>query len=62
MPGMTRPATARRQEDALLGRPRQAALLTAGVAALTAVVSALAADPRPRHPATRDDQREAPSR
>ena len=25
MPGMTRPATARRQDDALLGRPRQAA-------------------------------------
>ena len=25
MPGMTRPATARRQDDAVLGRPRQAA-------------------------------------
>ena len=44
MPGMTRPATARRQEDALLGRPRQAALLTAGVVAVTAAVFALAAD------------------
>ncbi len=44
MPGMTRPATARPQEDALLGRPRQAALLTAGVVALTAVVFALVAD------------------
>ena len=43
MPGMTRPATARRQEDALLGRPRQAALLTAAVVAVTAVVFALAA-------------------
>ena len=44
MPGMTRPATARRQEDALLGRPRQAAFLTAGVVAVTAVVFALVAD------------------
>ena len=44
MPGMTRPATARRQEDALLRRPRQAALLTAVVVAVTAVVFALAAD------------------
>ena len=44
MPGMTRPATARRQEDALLGRPLQAALLTAGVVAVTAVVFALVAD------------------
>ena len=43
MPGLTRPATARPEEDALLGRPRQAALLTAGVVALTAVVFALAA-------------------
>ena len=43
MPGMTRPATARRQEDALLRRPRQAALLTAAVVAVTAVVFALAA-------------------
>jgi membrane-associated phospholipid phosphatase len=43
MPGMTRPATARPQEDPLLGRPRQAAFLTAGVVALTAVVFALAA-------------------
>jgi len=44
MPGMTRPAAARPEEDPLLGRPRQAALLTAGVVALTAVVFALAAD------------------
>ncbi len=44
MPGMTRPATARRQEDALLAHPRRAAFLTAGVLALTAVVFALAAD------------------
>ena len=44
MPGMTRAATARRQEDALLGRPRQAALLTAAVVAVTAVVFALVAD------------------
>ncbi len=43
MPGMTRPATARPEETPLLGRPRQAALLTAGVVALTAVVFALAA-------------------
>jgi hypothetical protein len=43
MPGMTRPATARPQEDPLLSRPRQAAFLTAGVVALTAVVFALAA-------------------
>ena len=44
MPGVTRAATARREEDALLGRPRQAALLTAGVVAVTAVVFALVAD------------------
>jgi membrane-associated phospholipid phosphatase len=44
MPGMTRPATARPTEDALLASPRQAALLTAGVVALTTVVFALAAD------------------
>ena len=31
------------EEEALLGSPRQAALLTAGVVALTAVVFALAA-------------------
>jgi hypothetical protein len=43
MPGMTRPATARPQEDALLARPRQAAFLTAGVVAVTAVVFALGA-------------------
>ena len=43
MPGMTRPAAARPEEHALLARPRQAALLTAVVAALTAVVFALAA-------------------
>jgi hypothetical protein len=41
---MTRPATARPQEDALLGRPRQDAFLTTGVVAVTAVVFALAAD------------------
>jgi hypothetical protein len=41
---MTRPATARPQEDALLGHPRQAALLTAGVVAVTAVVFAVVAD------------------
>ena len=44
MPGMTRPATARPQEEAILGHPRQAAFLTAGVVALTAVLFALAAD------------------
>jgi hypothetical protein len=41
---MTRAATARPEEEALLSRPRQAALLTAGVAAVTAVVFALVAD------------------
>ena len=40
MPGMTRPATARRQEDALLGRPRQAAFLTVAVVAVTAALDA----------------------
>ena len=40
---MTRPATAP-QEQALLASPRKAALLTAGVVALTAAVFALAAD------------------
>ena len=44
MPGMTRAAMARPEEEALLGRPRQAALLTAGVVAVTAVVFALVAD------------------
>ena len=44
MPGMTRAATARPQEDALLAHPRQAAFITAGVMALTAVVFALVAD------------------
>ena len=44
MPRVTRAAPARRQEDALLGRPRQAAFLTAGVVAVTAVVFALVAD------------------
>ena len=53
MPGMTRAATARRQEDPLLARPRQAALLTAGVVAVTAVVFALVADvPLARWPAS----------
>ena len=40
---MTRPARTRQEEDPLLARPRQAALLTAGVVALTAVVFALIA-------------------
>jgi hypothetical protein len=44
MPGVTRPATARREEDALLGRPRQAAFLTAGVVAVTVVVFTVVAD------------------
>jgi hypothetical protein len=44
MPGVTRTGRPRREEDALLGRPRQAALLTAGVVALTAAVFALVAD------------------
>ena len=43
MPGMTRPAMAQ-PEEALLGRPRQAAFLTAGVVAVTAAVFALVAD------------------
>jgi membrane-associated phospholipid phosphatase len=53
MPAMTRPATARPKEDALLRSPRQTALLTAGVAALTTVVFALAAG----HPALAQIQR-----
>jgi len=44
MPGITRTATARPQEEALLARPRQAALLTAGVVAVTAVMFVLVAD------------------
>ena len=44
MPEIILPATARRQEEAFLARPRQAALLTAGVLGLTAVVFALVAD------------------
>ena len=44
MPRVTRAATARPEEEALLGRPRQAALLTAGVVAVTAVVFVLVAD------------------
>jgi membrane-associated phospholipid phosphatase len=43
MSGMTWATTAR-PEEALLARPRQAAFLTAGVVALTAVVFALVAD------------------
>ncbi len=43
MPGMTRPAAGRPEEEALLARPRRAAFLTAGVVALTAVLFALAA-------------------
>ena len=45
MPGMTRPATAPAEEHALLASPRRAALLTAGVVALTTVVFALVARP-----------------
>ena len=41
---MTQPAAARREEDALLPNPRRAALLTAGMVALTAVVFALVAE------------------
>ena len=41
---MTRAATARPEEEALLASPRRAAILTAGVTALTAVVFALVAD------------------
>ena len=44
MPGMSWPAAARREEHALLASPGRAALLTAGVVALTAVVFALVAD------------------
>ena len=44
MPGMTRSATTRQEEDALLAHPRRAAFLTAGVVAATVVVFALAAD------------------
>jgi membrane-associated phospholipid phosphatase len=44
MPGITRLAAARPQEEAILGRPWRAALLTAGVVAVTAVVFALVAD------------------
>jgi undecaprenyl-diphosphatase len=44
MPGLTRTGPARREEDALLGRPRRTALLTAGVVAVTAVVFAVVAD------------------
>jgi hypothetical protein len=43
MPRVTWPATAP-EEDALLASPGRAALLTAGVVALTAVVLALVAD------------------
>src|SRR5580692_12841385 len=43
MPGMTRPAAAEPGEGPIFGRPGQAAVLTAGVVALTAVVFALAA-------------------
>ena len=44
MPGVTRADPARREEDALLGRPRQAALLTAAVLVVTVVVFAVVAD------------------
>ena len=43
MPGMTRPGAARPQEDPLFGRPRQAAVITAVVLALTAAAFAVAA-------------------
>jgi membrane-associated phospholipid phosphatase len=43
MPGMTRPAAARREEDALFTSPRRAAVLTAGVVAVTAVLFVLVA-------------------
>jgi undecaprenyl-diphosphatase len=44
MPGLTRPAAATGEEHALVASLRRAALLTIGVAALTAVVFALVAD------------------
>ena len=44
MSGITRAVAARPEEDALLGRPRHAALLTAAVVAVTAAVFALVAD------------------
>jgi len=44
MPGMTRPAMAQPGEGALLALPRQAAFLTAGVVAVTAVMFALVAN------------------
>jgi membrane-associated phospholipid phosphatase len=44
MPGMTRAVAVRPEEDVLLGRPRQAALLTVAVVAATVVVFALVAD------------------
>jgi membrane-associated phospholipid phosphatase len=44
MPGMTRAVAVRPEEDVLLGRPRQAALLTVAVVAATVMVFALVAD------------------
>ena len=44
MPRVIRAASARPEEEALLGRPRQAAILTAGIVVVTAVVFALVAD------------------
>ena len=44
MPRVIRAASARPEEEALLGRPRQAAVLTAGIVVVTAVVFALVAD------------------
>jgi undecaprenyl-diphosphatase len=44
MPRVTRAGPARREEDALLDRPRRTALLAAGVVAVTAVVFAVVAD------------------
>jgi membrane-associated phospholipid phosphatase len=44
MPRVIRAASARPEEETLLGRPRQAAILTAGIVVVTAVVFALVAD------------------
>ncbi len=44
MPGLTRAATARRDEAALLASPRQATVVTAAVVALTAIVFVLVAE------------------
>jgi hypothetical protein len=44
MPRVIRAASARPEEEGLLGRSRQAAILTAGIVVVTAVVFALVAD------------------